>query len=57
MELLDIDDVIASLLVAEGFVSIEDIADSEVEELMAIQGFDEGIAAELRNRASEGFER
>ena len=57
MELLDIDDVIASLLVAEGFVSIEDIADSEVEELMAIQGFDEGIAAELRNRAIEVVER
>lgn len=51
MEQLDIDDVIASLLVAEGFVGIEDIAESEVEELIGIQGFDEGIATELRNRA------
>ena len=57
MEQLDIDDVIASLLVAEGFVGIEDIADSDIEELMAIQGFDEGIAAELCNRAIEFVER
>lgn len=57
MEQLDIDDVIASLLVAEGFVGIEDIAESEVDELMSIQGFDEGIAVELRNRAIDFVER
>ncbi|MEC8728040.1 MAG: transcription termination factor NusA [Candidatus Puniceispirillales bacterium] len=57
MEQLDIDDVIASLLVAEGFVGIEDIAESEVDELMSIQGFDEGIAVELRNRAIDFVDR
>lgn len=57
MEQLDIDDVIASLLVAEGFVGIEDIAESEVEELIGIQGFDEGIATELRNRAIDFVNR
>jgi transcription termination/antitermination protein NusA len=48
---LDVDDVIAHLLVAEGFVSIEDIAQTPVEELMEIEGFDESIAQELINRA------
>ena len=57
MEQLDIDDVIASLLVAEGFVGTEDIAESEVEELIGIQGFDEGIATELRNRAIDFVNR
>ena len=53
----DIDDVIASLLVAEGFVGTEDIAESEVDELISIQGFDEGIATELRNRAIDFVNR
>ncbi len=57
MEQLDIDDVIASLLVAEGFVGTEDIAESEVEELIGIQGFDESIATELRNRAIDFVNR
>mgnify|MGYP001598107593 FL=1 len=57
MEHLDIDDVIASLLVAEGFVGTEDIAESEVDELISIQGFDEGIATELRNRAIDFVNR
>jgi N utilization substance protein A len=48
---LDVDDVIAHLLVAEGFGSIEDIAQTPLEELMEIEGFDEGIAQELMNRA------
>ena len=48
---LDIDDVIAHLLVAEGFVSVEEIAESEIEDLAQIEGFDEAIGEELRNRA------
>lgn len=51
MEQLDIDDVIAGLLVTEGFTSIKDIAEADVAEIMSMQGFDESIANELRNRA------
>ena len=48
---IDIDDVIAHLLVAEGFISVEEIAESEIQDLAHIEGFDEAIAEELRNRA------
>ena len=56
MEALNIDDVIAHLLVAEGFASVEDIAETPVDELAQIQGFDENIAAELINRSIEFVE-
>lgn len=49
---LDVDEVIAQLLVSEGFATIEDIADTQVDEMMQIQGFDEEVAAELINRAN-----
>jgi N utilization substance protein A len=48
---LDVDDVIAHLLVAEGFSSVEEIAGTEIEELAQIEGFDEDVAAELQDRA------
>jgi N utilization substance protein A len=48
---LDVDDVIAHLLVAEGFATVEEIAGTEIEELAQIEGFDEEVAEELRNRA------
>ena len=51
IEALDVDDVIAHLLVAEGFTSVEEIAYTEIEELAQIEGFDEDVAAELRDRA------
>ena len=57
IEALNIDDVIAHLLVAEGFVLPEEIAETPVEELANIQGFDEDIAAELQNRAVEYVEQ
>ena len=56
IEALNIDDVIAHLLVAEGFASVEDIAETPVEDLAQIQGFDENVAAELINRAIEFVE-
>ncbi len=49
---LDVDEVIAQLLVSEGFATIEDIAETPVDEMMQIQGFDEEVAAELINRAN-----
>ncbi len=51
MQALDVDDVIAHLLVAEGFTSVEEIAYVETEELAEIQGFDESVADELKQRA------
>ena len=48
---LDVDDVIAHLMVAEGFTSIEEIANSNVEELNNIEGFDKELAEELQSRA------
>jgi N utilization substance protein A len=51
VEALDVDDVIAGLLVTEGFTSVEDIAGVDDEELAGIEGFDESIAAELKRRA------
>ena len=56
MEALNIDDVIAHLLVAEGFTSVDDIAETDASELAQIQGFDENVAAELINRAVEFVE-
>ena len=54
VEALDVDDVIAGLLVAEGFNTAEELADVPPEELAEIEGFDESVAAELIRRA-EGF--
>ncbi len=56
IEALNIDDVIAHLLVAEGFVTVDDIAATPVSDLSLIQGFDEDIATELQNRALEYVE-
>jgi N utilization substance protein A len=52
IESLDIDDVIARLLIAEGFTKVEEIAETPLEELGSIEGFNEEIAAELQNRAN-----
>jgi len=48
---LDVDDVIAHLLVTEGFTSVEEVAFVPVEDLVGIEGFDEGISEELQTRA------
>lgn len=51
MEALDVDDVIAHLLVAEGFTSVEEIIETPVDELNEIEGFEEEISLELQSRA------
>jgi N utilization substance protein A len=56
MTALDVDDVIAHLLVTEGFTSIEEIAYVPVEDMAEIEGFDEEVAAELRARAGNFLE-
>lgn len=50
---LDVDDVIAHLLVTEGFTSVEEVADTEIDEFVEIEGFDEDIAKELKTRAMD----
>jgi N utilization substance protein A len=57
IDALDIDDVIAHLLVTEGFGSLEEVAFVPVEELAAIEGFDMDVAAELQDRARQALER
>ena len=48
---LNVDDVIAHLLVTEGFSDVESVAFMPMEELAEIEGFDEALAGELRQRA------
>jgi len=57
IEALDVDEVIAHLLVAEGFSSVEEIAYVPAEELLSIEGFDDDLAEELRRRAQEALNR
>ncbi len=56
MEALDVDDVIAHLLIAEGFTSVEEIAETPLDELNQIEGFEEEISQELINRADAWLE-
>ena len=51
VDALDVDDVIAHLLVTEGFSSVEEVAFVPIDDLMDIEGFDEDVANELRERA------
>src|SRR5262249_33699132 len=51
VEALDVDDVIAGLLVTEGFQTVEDVALVPLEDLAGVEGFDEGVAGELKSRA------
>lgn len=53
IDALDVDDVIAHLLVTEGFSSVEEVAFVPQEDMVEIEGFDESIAAELQRRAHE----
>ena len=57
INVLDIDDVIAHLLVSEGFDSVDDIAQTSIEELSELQGFDTDISSELKNRAMAYVEK
>ena len=50
-EALAVDDVIAHLLVTEGFTKVEQIAETPVDELAEIEGFDAEVAGELQERA------
>lgn len=55
IEKLDVDEDIAEVLVNEGFTSLEEIAYVPLDEISSIDGFDEDIANELRNRAKDAL--
>ena len=50
-ELLDVEDVIAQLLVTDGYISIESIANETLENIEKIEGFDSDLASEIVERA------
>jgi len=52
---LDVDEELALVLIQEGFTSIEEIAYIPQSEMMEIDGFDEGLVEELRNRAKNSL--
>lgn len=55
-ETMNVDEMVAQLLVSEGFSSLEEVAFVELEELLGIDGFDETTAEELQARARESLE-
>ena len=57
IEALDIDDVIAHLLVAEGFTKVEEIAESTIDELNEIEGFEQEISIEIQTRAQNWLDK
>lgn len=56
-EALDVDEVIAQLLVTEGFATVEDVAYVDVSEIAAIEGFDEDTGAEIQARATDFLDK
>jgi N utilization substance protein A len=55
MEKLGVDEDVSEVLVQEGFTSLEEIAYVPLDELLAIDGFDEEIVEELRSRAKDAL--
>jgi N utilization substance protein A len=56
-EALDVDEVIAQLLVTEGFAAVEDVAYVDASEIADIEGFDEDTAEEIQARARDYLEK
>ncbi|PIB26552.1 transcription elongation factor NusA [Amylibacter kogurei] len=56
MDTMNVDEVVAQLLVSEGFASLEEVAYVEIDELLVIEGFDQDTAEELQARARESLD-
>ena len=54
---LELDETLGQLLVAEGFSSIDDLKDSNIENLTKIEGIEEETAKELIERANEFYKK
>jgi N utilization substance protein A len=52
---LDVDEDVAAILVNEGFTSLEEVAYVPLEEMLAIEDFDEDIVNALRQRAKDAL--
>ncbi len=57
MKELDVDEVIAHLLATEGFLSIEEIAEAVDTDFKVIEGFDENIIKNLKERALQTMDK
>ncbi|NBV54355.1 MAG: transcription termination/antitermination protein NusA [Proteobacteria bacterium] len=55
MQNLDVDEVLARLLIAEGFRSVDDLLKVTPEEIAGIEGLDLGIATEIQTRAQNAI--
>lgn len=56
MDTMNVDEVVAQLLVSEGFATLEEVAYIEIDELLSIEGFDQDTAEELQARARESLD-
>ena len=54
---LDVDEMIAHVLISEGFSTVDEIAMVDLSELSSIDGFDEDLATELQKRNEEFAEK
>ena len=57
IEALDVDELLAQLLVTEGFSEVEEVAMVEIDEITNISGFDEETAQEIQARANDYLEK
>ena len=53
MAQLDVDEEVASILIQEGFTSIEEVAYVPEQEMLAVEEFDDSIVNELQSRARD----
>ena len=56
MDTMNVDEMVAQLLVAEGFATLEEIAYVDLDDLISIDGFDDTTAEELQARARESLD-
>ena len=57
IDALDVDELLAQLLVTEGFSEVEEVAMVEIDEITSISGFDEETAEEIQARANDFLEK
>jgi N utilization substance protein A len=53
MDALNVDEMVGQLLATEGFTSVEEVAYVDLEEIAAIEGFDDETAEEIQERARD----
>ena len=53
IEILNLEEILAKLIISKGFTSIENLSEADVKSLSSIEGLDEEIATELISRAKE----